>query len=756
MYNPTGSDNNREFIEIYGINDLAGWIIGDSSSNDSLELLFDGSSFESEYVLIVEEGFNYSNINCSVYSVGTTIGDNLNNDGDKIFLYNDEAVLIDSVEYEDTYADDNGKSLEFINGSWLESSSIGGSPGYVNGGGGDSDALLFQDLSIEQYLNDPVYLGLSYDSLFKIKNINYELGKVYDVNVVFNITKDALLVYEGSFLLEEINQYKTAGTGLFDVQDAGEFLICGFIQSSSANDTNIDNNVICFNVTSIDPSTIPCNISLNLSLERQVFENGEKVEFYNLLNNETFSYLIEYWIEDLFGDIRKSRYNTSNTNKKSWTPNIDEKDEGFLLKSRIAYVACNDENINDNYDEKLFIVRNNGFSLVTSEDSEGNPNSSIVIDNIYLGSDNKTKFGQTFRVKLDIHKGNDTKDSVKVWVENDDGNRISAQTTSMLLYSTYTDYILAVPVQMKPNCNEEFDDGIYHLIVEGLDIRQQQDFYVEGIDTSMCIELNDCECDDEDDSSSGVDYSFNSMPLAVDVGNDFLVSVKIENNDDESHEFQVYGYVYRGSKAYTEREINMKKVYVPRKSDVIIELNNLIEEAEAGDYKYKVKIRKDEQKTQKELTSNIVVLGRPHIEKFYTRSTKPTDEINLYANIVGGDKVILETFHESIEKEVDEDLKFPVKVFNGRNVFFLKLIKNNKVVDFKDLVIEVENGMVYSLDEAVEVYSDDILDNFDSPLESGKDVIVYQSSSRKAFNLVPYFTMFSCILICVVVVVWKF
>ena len=93
MYNPEGSDNNKEFIEIYSdeIYDFSDYIIEDSSSNDILKLV---KSSNSSYSLIVEDGFDYSNIDASIYTVGATIGNDLNNDNDIIILRNNESKII--------------------------------------------------------------------------------------------------------------------------------------------------------------------------------------------------------------------------------------------------------------------------------------------------------------------------------------------------------------------------------------------------------------------------------------------------------------------------------------------------------------------------------------------------------------------------------------------------------------------------------------------------------------------------------------
>src|SRR3989338_8229216 len=77
MYNPQGKDDNFEFVEIFSdeLVNLTGFVIGDEASNDPLEQLY---SYPGNYSLIVEEEFDYNNISASIYSIGKTIGNNLN------------------------------------------------------------------------------------------------------------------------------------------------------------------------------------------------------------------------------------------------------------------------------------------------------------------------------------------------------------------------------------------------------------------------------------------------------------------------------------------------------------------------------------------------------------------------------------------------------------------------------------------------------------------------------------------------------
>lgn len=126
MYNPAGEDNNHEYLELYTDSEvnLQNWRIGDLRSNDSLSLLKGDFIIQGgEYVLVVESGFNFSAYNVpdsvTVLSSGSTIGNNLNNDKDTVFIYDESLNLIDSASYTNDLANGNGKSLQLLN-EWCE------------------------------------------------------------------------------------------------------------------------------------------------------------------------------------------------------------------------------------------------------------------------------------------------------------------------------------------------------------------------------------------------------------------------------------------------------------------------------------------------------------------------------------------------------------------------------------------------------------------------------------------------------------
>ena len=107
-YNPEGQDNNKEYIEIKTELDLTGFIIQDMNSEDTLEKIKNSTK---NIALIVEEGFDMSNIDANIYSAGSTIGNNLNNDEDFIIIKNSSEIL-DVLHYYGSWgANGNGKSL---------------------------------------------------------------------------------------------------------------------------------------------------------------------------------------------------------------------------------------------------------------------------------------------------------------------------------------------------------------------------------------------------------------------------------------------------------------------------------------------------------------------------------------------------------------------------------------------------------------------------------------------------------------------
>lgn len=127
MADPMGNDNNQEYVELALTNvtniSMLSFVIADLASNDTAQLIttLDHNTTHA-YALFVEEGFNVSmiqtNTTCHVFSVGSTIGNNLGNTNDTVSIYFSNTTVNASYELYGCAAGE-GCSLTKHNGSWL-------------------------------------------------------------------------------------------------------------------------------------------------------------------------------------------------------------------------------------------------------------------------------------------------------------------------------------------------------------------------------------------------------------------------------------------------------------------------------------------------------------------------------------------------------------------------------------------------------------------------------------------------------------
>ena len=193
-----------------------------------------------------------------------------------------------------------------------------------------------------------------------------------------------------------------------------------------------------------------------------------------------------------------------------------------------------------------------------------------------------------------------------MWVE-DDGHRVSKYSKTNV-YTKYTEYDLALPVQIYPNCDEDYDEGNYTLYIgwtSGYEVIASYNLYIEGISKDVCVGKTK-----KQEAVKKFVYELVSKPDEIEVGKRFDIEVELTNNDNVANEIEIWSYVYRGNKAYSgDREENKKSLTVHAKESEIIKLSNIVPEAEPGSYKLKVRIRKDDQKTFKEITEVVEIIG---------------------------------------------------------------------------------------------------------------------------------------------------
>jgi len=493
-----------------------------------------------------------------------------------------------------------------------------------------------KDLKIEVNLDEPIYLNVEYDRLFKITNLDHISGQTDQINITthYNLTKNNSIVKQAQFN-STINSYTTSDTGTILINSSGNYTLCGEIINSSNPDNNSENNLDCKTFSIIDTTNNTCNISINLSVEKVIYNNQEQIIYYNTLTNDSLPFTIEYWIEDLFETIIKSKTNTTNLNQKTYTPNIDSTEKTLLIKNRIANLACN--NIGTTEAEKLVVIINN----ITLEEE-----SNINIQDIFSSSSSSSPihFGETIRAEVEVYKGNTQKKVLEAWVEGADGKKITSATSKITLNEKYTQYSFTMPLQLKPNCDEDYGDGSYILYIEGLSTSDQKAISISGKTNSLCeIEYiensnDDCSCPTQTcsqttttntQSESGFYYSLDSFQREIKNNELITTTINLTNNDDYAHNISIWSYVYYHTTSYSgERTKNLKTLILPPQTSILLNLTNTITDTEPGDYKLKVKINKDNQATNKEITKDISVILAPITETTTLNNNTETNNLN--------------------------------------------------------------------------------------------------------------------------------
>jgi len=401
-----------------------------------------------------------------------------------------------------------------------------------------------------------------------------------------------------------------------------------------------------------------CDWKIEILLNETLFDREDfdfRVRATNLYDEKT-NITGRAYIKDFFGNIVKEYKpwtNSTATSKRTssiYTPNLD-KGMAYVINASLD-IVCNDSDQANNNEIKLFAI----YSPARSSQS------SLNIENIYdLGTDNKAKFGQTIRVKAQIHKGKTTKNSVVLWVEKDN-DRISKQSKTNV-YSEYTNYTLTLPVQLKPNCDMNYENGKYTLFIEGLDLLDSKEIEVVGLTKSMCEEV----VVEKKVRSGKLVYRIMEAQGAIKLGQEFVTKVMLENTGDDGFGVELWSYVYRGSKSYSgDREENKKAFYLEDGSAMTIELRNIVLDANPGDYKLKVMINQDSQTTNKQLIEEIKILG--------IQTKEETQVVQIEENEVVAEEI------EPLLYDNFRTFKEPVMVYQSNDVKSKKMISSFLIV----------------------------------------------------------------------------
>lgn len=305
-----------------------------------------------------------------------------------------------------------------------------------------------------------------------IKNESVKYFYVDDSRIGNSINDDGddLTLFNGSFNNTFSFNFSLESKSWGRFPDGSEHL---FLMNSSPGKSNLIENT-----TGENQNETNNTCDLRLWIECNEIFTPESHGYYLMTENVyggKFEPEVEYWIEDMFGGVVRSREKTNNTGtNRSWKPPDMTGTEAYVIHANITFEPCNDMNVSNNYIEKIIVSK--GRPRI--------PDSEIKIIDIDVGSDGKAKFGDTVEARIDAYKGDTAKSSIYVWIENSAGNKIAKSSFNM--YSKFTNYSLAIPLQISPNCDGDFPSGIYTAKAEGIDSYDEIEIVVNGNSTSLC------------------------------------------------------------------------------------------------------------------------------------------------------------------------------------------------------------------------------------------------------------------------------
>ncbi len=352
-----------------------------------------------------------------------------------------------------------------------------------------------------------------------LANTKEDIGPNNDFQDLYN--KSANFEFDGSLTNsgETITLYDAQGSIIDMLQygddaDEGfslEFFQQNFIQSLINQGTPGMENSHYSQETDVlnDTITSDCSGSINIETNSDIIKSGESIKFTPSINfTDGIEFIIEYYITDIFGEIVKAKTNTTNTNQKSYTPKIEEADKVFIINENL-YLLCDNIELVDSA-QKNFVVFNDNLEQSIQEPF-------LEIQTIYTGSDERAKFGEILNVKIKANKGNSSKRSIKIFVED------LSKETSINIDSSGE---FTIPIQIPMNCDKKFTEGRYLLVAEGLGKREY-----EGVDIYGFAECNKKEKNTTINNSSIEIQSFYTRTKVFEENKNITINSNIHNKD---------------------------------------------------------------------------------------------------------------------------------------------------------------------------------------------------------------------------------
>jgi len=313
--------------------------------------------------------------------------------------------------------------------------------------------LNFHDYNVKNNQDCKIIMTNDYEDVF---NINETTNNSVTSNDTSNNTNISINITNQNNNLDQTNQSNitninsTNNTNINSTNINNTNTNINSTNTNSTNNTNINstniNNTTNFvqNNSHINITNI-CDCRLEIITEKQIYEKGEKISFIirDCSKGAKYANLIEYWAEDLFNKITKTKIATSSRAPKSYTPRTNEQEKVFLLKANIQ--GC------EEIHQKIIIVKNN--------EQEKKETTMELITPL------KAKAGDIIMLEIKGFKGATQKTLINIQL-NEEGRRRSEILKAHIMKSN-SDYHLKLPFKIPENLNQ--GEAEYEILAEGLD-----------------------------------------------------------------------------------------------------------------------------------------------------------------------------------------------------------------------------------------------------------------------------------------------
>jgi hypothetical protein len=96
------------------------------------------------------------------------------------------------------------------------------------------------------------------------------------------------------------------------------------------------------------------------------------------------------------------------------------------------------------------------------------------------------KFGQTLSLKLEVYKGDETKNTIQAYIKEPNTNTKISKITKFNIEKRYSESTLTIPIQILPNCKNKFPNGLYKIIIKGLNTEATKKINIQNTTKDLC------------------------------------------------------------------------------------------------------------------------------------------------------------------------------------------------------------------------------------------------------------------------------